>query len=66
MGAHRGQVFVDLNIANMVSGIDLNAMSVVEYAVSQLMVKHVVVCAHYACVGVKAAMQSADLGVFKD
>ena len=63
MGVQPGEVFVHRNIANMVISIDLNVMSVLNYAVNNLGVNHVVVCGHYFCGGVKAAMNAADLGI---
>jgi len=63
MGVQPGEVFVHRNIANMVPNTDLNVMSVINYAVRHLRVKHLVICGHYYCGGVKAAMQSEDLGL---
>lgn len=63
MGVKPGDVFVMRNISNMVSNLDLSAMSVIDYAVSVLQVKNIVICGHYGCGGVKAAMQSKDLGI---
>ncbi len=61
-GLMPGEVFVHRNVANVVMQTDLNCMSVVDFAIHQLRVKHVIVCGHYGCAGVRASMGEHTVG----